>query len=71
MSELTQRAATFARRTGRGAWWYLTSLMGDRAYATYVDHLRRAHPEQTPVSERQFWRERYADQDRSPGSRCC
>ncbi|WP_431803684.1 YbdD/YjiX family protein [Microbacterium sp. bgisy203] len=58
-------------RAVRGIHWYMTSLMGDTAYATYVAHQRRHHPGETPVSERQFWRDRMDDQDRNPGARCC
>lgn len=58
-------------RAGRGIRWYMTTLMGDRAYETYVTHLRAQHPDAAPVTERQFWRQRMADQDRNPGARCC
>lgn len=58
-------------RTGRGIRWYMTTLMGDTAYATYVAHQRRVHPDEEPMSERQFWRQKMDDQDRNPGARCC
>ncbi|WP_240741265.1 YbdD/YjiX family protein [Microbacterium oleivorans] len=58
-------------RTGRGIRWYMTTLMGDTAYATYVAHQRRVHPNEEPVTERQFWRQKMDDQDRNPGARCC
>ena len=58
-------------RVGRGIRWYMTTLMGDTAYATYVAHHRRHHPHEEPVTERQFWRQRMDDQDRNPGARCC
>lgn len=59
------------RRAGRGIRWYITTLMGDRAYDTYVAHLARVHPGTTPLTERQFWRQKMADQDANPGARCC
>lgn len=55
----------------RGIRWYVTTLMGDTAYVTYVAHHDRHHPGEEPLSERQFWRERMDDQDRNPGARCC
>ena len=58
-------------RAGRGIRWYITTLMGDSAYATYVAHHGRAHPGEEPLTERQFWRQRMDDQDRNPGVRCC
>lgn len=51
--------------------WYVTSLMGDRAYSIYVDHLVFEHPEQAPMNEAAFWTQRYRDQESNPGSRCC
>jgi uncharacterized short protein YbdD (DUF466 family) len=29
------------------------------------------HPDTPVPDERTFWRERFAEQDRTPGSRCC
>lgn len=58
-------------RGARAAWWFLTSLMGDTAYRTYLEHHRATHPGVEPLTEREFWRRRYADQDANPGSRCC
>lgn len=64
-------AGAWLVRAGRGIRWYLTTLMGDRAYDTYVAHHRRHHPDEPPLTERQFWRQRMDDQDRNPGARCC
>ena len=58
-------------RAARGIHWYLTTLMGDNAYATYVAHQRRHHPNAAVPTEREFWRQRMDDQDRNPGARCC
>lgn len=58
-------------RPCRGIRWYMTNLMGDNAYKTYVAHLAATHPGTTPMTEREFWRARYAEQDANPGSRCC
>lgn len=66
-----QRLHALLRRAGRGIRWYVTTLMGDRAYDVYVAHLRAQHPEAVPLTERQFWRQRSDAQDRNPGARCC
>ncbi len=58
-------------RLARGIRWYVTTLMGDRAYDVYVTHHRVHHPGEEPLTERQFWRQRAADQDADPGARCC
>ncbi len=69
--ELCGRAGRVLLRAARAARWYVTSLMGDNAYATYLAHHRRTHPDAEPLTERQFWRQRMDDQDRNPGARCC
>lgn len=51
--------------------WYTTTLLGDRDYARYVEHHARAHPGTEPVSEREYWRARHAEQDARPAARCC
>lgn len=71
LQELCTRAGHAALRAGRAVRWYVTSLMGDTAYATYLAHHGRAHPGEPALTERQFWRERMDDQDRNPGARCC
>lgn len=58
-------------RVARGIHWWLTELMGDRAYATYLEHHRLHHPDTAPLGERAFWRARDDDRDRNPGARCC
>ena len=58
-------------RAGRGIRWYMRNLMGDTAYETYLAHHRRTHPDEQPMTERQFWRDRMDEQDRNPGARCC
>lgn len=59
------------RRVARGTAWYVTSVMGDRAYADYVAHHRGVHPGEEPLSEREFWRDRHRRQERDPSGRCC
>lgn len=58
-------------RGARAVAWYVTSLMGERAYDHYVAHQRREHPGGEPISEREFWIARYRDQELSPTSGCC
>jgi uncharacterized short protein YbdD (DUF466 family) len=76
MAELSPpRGDTGRRRAVRSAadgvrWWF-SSVMGDNAYARYVDHLTRQHPGSPVPTEKQYWRDRYAAMDRNPGARCC
>ena len=62
------------QQTGRvlkGVRWYFTNLMGDQAYAGYVSHQQATHPEEPPMTNREFWADRYKEQERNPSSRCC
>ena len=67
------------RRTGSGKpagfvggiRWWIASVMGDNAYARYCDHLERSHPGAPVPTEKQYWRDRYAEMDANPGARCC
>lgn len=63
--------AEWAGQSVRGIRWYVTSLMGDRAYKTYVAHLAGEHPDAPPLAEREFWVQRYREQEATPGARCC
>jgi Uncharacterized small protein len=64
-------AARAVRRGAGAVRWYMSQLMGDSAYETYVAHQRRTHPDAEVLTERQFWRQKMDDQDRNPGARCC
>lgn len=67
---MTGVAAGLARGA-RAVHWYVTSVMGDRDYERFVAHQRRAHPGRAVPSEKEFWRQRWAEQDANPGARCC
>ena len=41
----------------RGISWWVTSVMGDNAYARYVQHLALHHPGEPPPTEREYWRQ--------------
>jgi uncharacterized short protein YbdD (DUF466 family) len=36
-----------------------------------VRHLQAAHPGAPIPTEKEFWRQHYAEQEASPGTRCC
>ena len=55
----------------RGIRWWVSSVMGDNAYARYTDHLARTHPDDPVPTEREYWRQRYADAEANPSARCC
>ena len=64
-------AVEFALTTVRGIRWWVKSVMGDTAYARYVEHLSARHPGSAVPTEREYWRDRYAAMDANPGARCC
>ena len=67
----TEAAAPALLRGWRNLRWWVGSVLGDTAYARYVEHLRRLHPDAPVPTEREYWRQRYAEQDANPGARCC
>ncbi len=66
----TARVGALRAATDGVRWWF-SSVMGDNAYARYVDHLARHHPGEPVPTEKQYWRDRYAAMDANPGARCC
>lgn len=59
-------------RRGAGALrWYVRSVMGDNHYRRYLAHQSAHHPGVAPVSESDYWRMRYRNQDANPQGRCC
>ncbi len=71
MAGQERSAVEFVLTAGRGIRWWVRSVMGDNAYARYLDHLSRHHPGSPIPTEREYWRDRYAAMDANPGARCC
>jgi uncharacterized short protein YbdD (DUF466 family) len=46
-------------------------IIGVPDYDTYVEHLRRFHPERTPMSYEEFFVERQTARYKGGGGRCC
>jgi uncharacterized short protein YbdD (DUF466 family) len=59
MFERMRKAAAIVRR-----------ILGVPDYERYLAHVRLAHPDQIPMTEREFFRERLEGRAK-PGSRCC
>lgn len=62
---------TGQRRRLGGFGQFFKGILRADAYQKYLEHMARTHPDQTPVSEAVFWRERYDWEDRNPQGRCC
>lgn len=59
------------RRSARSAWQIARGVVGETAYERYLEHLHANHPEERPLSEKEFWRQHIDRGDTAPGSRCC
>jgi len=46
-------------------------MVGLPDYQAYVDHVRAHHPERTPMTRAQFFRDRQQARYGSGGGRCC
>ncbi|HNR92443.1 MAG TPA: YbdD/YjiX family protein [Dokdonella sp.] len=59
----------------RGFWRHAVQtarlIIGIPDYDTYVEHIRRFHPEREPMSYEAFFAERQAARYRGGGGRCC
>jgi uncharacterized short protein YbdD (DUF466 family) len=51
--------------------WYLREVTGESAYDRYVEHRRRAHPDEPVLSRREFERLRQDAREARPRARCC
>jgi uncharacterized short protein YbdD (DUF466 family) len=49
----------------------LRRLIGAPDYEQYLVHVRRCHPDLTPMSPEDFLRDAFARRYDRPGSRCC
>ena len=62
-----RRAAELIARAA----WVVRRVIGAPDYERYVSHVRRAHPDATPLTREAFAREALARRYDRPGSRCC
>lgn len=51
--------------------WYVREVVGENAYAHYLERRRRAHPDAPVLTRREFERRRLDELDIRPGQRCC
>lgn len=65
------RAGAALARWWRAVSWYVKEVVGENDYEHYVAHLRRRHPDERPVSRREFERAKLDRMAANPGSRCC
>lgn len=63
---IARLASWFSKAT-----WGLKGVMGGHAYERYVSHLRQEHPEQEPLSEKEFWKEKAKLDEKNVQARCC
>ena len=49
----------------------LRRIVGVPDYDSYLRHMRERHPEQTPLSAREFEQRCQEDRYNRPGTRCC
>ncbi len=66
-TEGSRSPVDLVRRLGR----FVSGVTGADAYERYVEHQQRVHPEAPLPTRAEFWRDRYAEQERNPGARCC
>ncbi|CEA06668.1 hypothetical protein BN1051_00066 [Arthrobacter saudimassiliensis] len=55
----------------RGLVRFFRDVMGEDAYRKYRAHHAATGCAAAPMSEREFWKDRFDRQDANPGGRCC
>jgi len=50
---------------------FFRDVMGEDAYRKYRAHHAATGCAAAPMSEREFWKDRFDRQDANPGGRCC
>ena len=63
-------AATAVRRGLGTLRWYVRGVLGEDAYDKYRAHVAQQHGG-TPMTEREFWRDRTDRMEANPQGRCC
>jgi len=63
-------APTGVRAWRAGVRW-IRGISGLDAYDRYLRHAAAAHPDESPLSEAEFWRCRWDDDSKNPKARCC
>lgn len=71
MPAITDRACAAAAEAWKRFRRFARGVLGSDAYDKYLQHHFVTGCEHEPLSEKDFWREKYAEQDRNPGARCC
>ncbi|PWH07371.1 DUF466 domain-containing protein [Brachybacterium endophyticum] len=74
MSPLTARGirpTPDPRAALRGLRRFARGVLGSDAYDRYLHHHRITGCSHAPLSEKEFWRRKYADQGENPSSGCC
>ena len=51
--------------------WVVRRIIGAPDYQTYLEHMALRNPDQTPMSSKEFERQRLEERYSRPGSRCC
>lgn len=67
MRTLVSRVRALAHTLART----LRTVIGAPDYERYLAHIRRRHPERTPLTREAFVRERLEARYSRPGARCC
>jgi uncharacterized short protein YbdD (DUF466 family) len=55
----------------RGVRRFARGVLGSDAYDLYLHHHRITGCTHPPLSEKEFWRQKYADQGENPSTGCC
>ena len=55
----------------RGVVWYMREISGEARYDHYLEHFAAEHPDERPLSEKEFLLAREAYDREHPNTSCC
>jgi uncharacterized short protein YbdD (DUF466 family) len=71
VSEATSADAHPVLRAWRTVRWFWGGVTGADAYEKYRAHQEATHPGEPVMCARDFWKDKWEDQERNPRTRCC
>lgn len=71
MNALISQAGDAVRRAAKGVVWYMREISGEARYDHYLEHFAAEHPGETPLSEKEYLRQREEYDKQHPNTSCC
>lgn len=68
---MSRRLVATLSKAWRGVVWYMREISGEARYDHYLEHFAAEHPDERPLSEKEFLLAREAYDREHPNTSCC